>query len=111
LRQPIEGKRALHVGRKWQPKRRSRGRDPRLLRLTLERLPDHACGERPRASKAVPYPKARLADCNLFVLAGALICIKQPEAEGAGGSYERAFDCVSKREESPGDLGRCAFGS
>jgi len=83
-RQPSEGKRALHVGRKWQPKRWSQGSDPRLLRLTLDRLPDRASGERPRASKAVPYPKARLADCNLLVLPGALICIKQPGAEGRG---------------------------
>jgi hypothetical protein len=30
--------------RRW-----SRGSDPRLLRLTLDRLPDHASGERPRA--------------------------------------------------------------
>jgi hypothetical protein len=46
----------------------SRGSDPRLLRLTLDKLPDHASGERPRASKAVPYPKARLFESNVFVL-------------------------------------------
>src|SRR5215831_18629168 len=63
----------------------SRGSDPRLLRLTLDKLPDFAFGERPRASKALPYPKARLADCNLFVLPGALICIKQDGAEGHEG--------------------------
>jgi hypothetical protein len=49
-------------------KRWSRGSDPRLLRLTLDRLPDHPFGERPRGSKAPPCLKARLDDCNSFVL-------------------------------------------
>ena len=52
----------------WRSIRWSRGSDPRLLRLTLDRLPDHASGERPRGSEARPYPKAKLANSNVFVL-------------------------------------------
>ena len=52
----------------------SRGSAPRLLRLTLDRLPDRASGERPRGSKACPYLKARLADSNVFVLLCHLDC-------------------------------------
>jgi hypothetical protein len=44
------------------------GATPGSLRLTLDKLPDHASGERPRGSKAVPYPKARLAEGNAFGL-------------------------------------------
>src|SRR5262249_54526380 len=46
----------------------SRGGDPRLLRLTLDRLPDHASGARPRGSKAPPCLKARLPNTNVLVL-------------------------------------------
>jgi hypothetical protein len=63
LRRASEGKRGCEGNCRW-----SRGSDPRLLRLTLDKLPDHASGERPRGSKARPYLKARLADSNVFVL-------------------------------------------
>jgi hypothetical protein len=51
------------IAREWL--RWSRGSDPRLLRLTLDRLPNHASGERPRGYKARPYPKARLPEGNV----------------------------------------------
>jgi hypothetical protein len=51
----------------------SRGSDPRLLRLTLDRLPNHASGERPRGYKARPYPKARLPESNVFLVLCQLI--------------------------------------
>jgi hypothetical protein len=66
LRQASEGKRGCEGNCRW-----SRGSDPRLLRLTLDRPPDHACGERPRGSKTSPYLKARLADSNVLVLRGS----------------------------------------
>jgi hypothetical protein len=46
----------------------SRGSDPRLLRLTLDTVPDRAFGERPRGSKAISYLKARLSEATALVL-------------------------------------------
>jgi hypothetical protein len=80
---------AIRNGNRNRANRRSlrwsRGSDPRLLRLTLDRLPDHASGERPRASKARPYPKARLADGNVFVL----LCHLDWRAERLGAGLRR----------------------
>jgi hypothetical protein len=47
----VEGKFKLGVWvrtQRYYKDRWSRGSDPRLLRLTLDKLPDHASGERPR---------------------------------------------------------------
>ena len=74
----------------------SRGSDPRLLRLTLDRPPDRASGERPRASKARPYLKARLAENNVFVL----LCHLISAPRGSGWLAALGGVCIAAKQQS-----------